>query len=158
MSASTQVIPLSDRVLRDNAGNPLQCQACVTRLATRQGNILRLCDECSAERNRQLALAQLTPHWYDLNVCIARRDGLGQPLTEIARDLEVTVRQVMETLDVDYRCSECDRPADFALGTRAFTADGDRDVPFLGTACCQAFFVNRAGCEYMGDLWEGGGR
>lgn len=83
----------------------------------------------------------------------------GRPIPEIVKclDGEITIRQAMECLGLDYLCAECGRGADLGIGVASSGADGDRDYDFLGTACCQHHFISRGGCVYMGEnpAWEG---
>ncbi len=86
----------------------------------------------------------------------------GRPIPDIVNALsavgiEITIRQAMECLGLDYLCGDCGRGADLGIGVASSGADGDRDYDFLGTACCQHHFISRGGCVYMGEnpAWEG---
>lgn len=66
MSVSlAHMIPLSERVLRDKAGNPRSCVLCGTRLATVQVEYTLwdcfLCDDCAAEREKRVAVLNALP-------------------------------------------------------------------------------------------------
>lgn len=80
-------------------------------------------------------------------------DYTGMTVADVARLLDVPLRDAMELMGADYLCSDCGKPADL-WDDKASTevgSCGDRDVPFWSTPCCRAEFIDRSGNAYNGD-------
>ncbi len=85
----------------------------------------------------------------------------GLPVFRIAEAVELDRADVLDAIGLDYVCQDCDRALDLNSdkhGTYAeVLIEGDRSEDKWVTECCEAFFVNRNGVEYIGPGPWGGG-